>query len=115
MWFKGGQLMSGGTVNRLYDKKRKVFIDLLLAQSSRSGATMVVVISLVGFVVWSQFPRKTMLVWLVTGYILNLSRYYIYQLINKWAVADRFYFRLELTLAACGIGVGPRGNRGLTK
>jgi len=83
---------------RVYDKKRKALIDFLLTQSTRSGMTMVVVISLIAAVVWSSFPTHVVVIWMCTGYILNLSRKYFFIVIKKRVSPNSVYIWLENAL-----------------
>jgi len=84
---------------RIYDIERKALIDFLLMQSTRSGVSMAVVLSLIAVVVWSSFPNYVVIIWMCTGYILNLSRKFIFSTITKKISKERLYPWLENTMA----------------
>ncbi len=84
---------------RVYDKKRRAQVDLLLTQSTRSGVTMIVVTTLIAWVVWPSFPNHVVISWMCTGYFINLSRKPIYSILKNRASKDSVYLWLENTLA----------------
>lgn len=85
-------------IHRIYDKKRRALVDFLLTQSTRSGVTMVVVISLIAAVVWPSFSNTLVISWMITGYVLNLSRQSIFLTIRKYAPKQSIYLWLESSL-----------------
>jgi signal transduction histidine kinase len=86
------------TFNRIYDRKRKALVDLLLTQSTRSGATMAIVTTLIALVTWPSFPNWVVISWAAMGYFLNLSRSYIFMVVKKLAPVGSVYLWLENTL-----------------
>ncbi len=85
-------------INRVYDKKRRALVDFLLTQSTRSGITMVVVISLISAVVWSSFSSIVVISWMCIGYALNLLRQPIFKAIQKYTPEQSTYLWLENSL-----------------
>lgn len=84
---------------RIYDIERKALIDFLLMQSTRSGVSMAVVLSLIAVVVWSSFPNHIVIIWMITGYILNLSRKFVFSTITKNTSKEQLYPWLENSIA----------------
>jgi len=87
-----------GMFKRTYDKKRKALIDLLLTQAFRSGPTNAIILTLIAFVVWPSRDSELIIVWLICGYVISLSRYQIVKLVRSFSSKENLYKHLESTL-----------------
>ena len=68
---------------------RIAMLDLYINHQTFSGLSSVVVMTLLAFVLWGQYPTEHILIWLACGYAVSIGRIFIHRWINRKLAAEK--------------------------